>query len=115
MSPFRHLANLAVVILLGMAGLTLGAAEADHNPATAYTTKVMALLRGNCLSCHNPEKKKAIQASLKQSPGQQGAPSLPPSDAVARIRPVRPTNILVTAPQLLADTFILLDETSPLH
>ena len=58
MSPLRHLAILPVVISLGMAGLPLGAAERQQNPATAHTTKAMALLRGNCLSCHNPEKKK---------------------------------------------------------
>ena len=58
MSPLRHLAVLLAFLSLGMAGLPLGAAEAEQNPATAYTTKAMALLRGNCLSCHNPEKKK---------------------------------------------------------
>ena len=58
MSPFRHLAVLLAVVSLEMPGLRLMAAEAEHNPATAYTAKAMALLRENCLSCHNPEKKK---------------------------------------------------------
>ena len=49
MPSIQRKAVLLAVISLEMAGLRLMAAEVEHNPATAYATKAMALLRENCL------------------------------------------------------------------
>jgi WD40 repeat protein len=50
-------ARLGVLCTLAFSAFNLCAA-AETNPAADHTAKAMALLRANCLSCHNAEKQK---------------------------------------------------------
>lgn len=72
------------VLTVALLNPPLVVAAEEGNPAAAHTAKAMALLRANCLSCHNPEKQKGglvlatRDAALK---GGDNGPALAPANA----------------------------------